>query len=278
MLKIKQLIKKIDFFYRTLTWEKRALPDFIIVGAQKAGTTSLFDYLSKHPQLSPPNKKEIHYFDGGLDPEIDTYKKGERWYRSHFLLKSKLNQNKTFEASPLYLFNPLAPARINKLLPNVKLIILLRNPVERAISQYHHGNKKEKWDDAPILEAMKMEEERIKEDLETKNYKSKRYIKYSYKARGKYREQLERYFNLFPKENILIINSEVFFQNPRDVLKDVLKFVGVDAKFEFQNLSPKNIGNYKQKDVKNEVTEYLKEYFIEPNEELYKLLGEKFDW
>src|SRR5690606_33886153 len=152
MSELKQIIKSIISYYRILTWKKRALPDFIIVGAQKAGTTSLFHYLSEHPQIISPYKKEVHYFDGGLNPEIDTFKKGEKWYRSNFPRKPKSKSIKTFEASPLYLFNPLAPQRIKDLLPNVKLIILLRDPVERAISQYHHENKKTKWDNMPILE------------------------------------------------------------------------------------------------------------------------------
>ncbi|WP_347375013.1 sulfotransferase [Aequorivita sp. Q41] len=275
---LKKIIKKIISEYRSLTWKRRSLPDFLIVGAQKAGTTSLFYYLSQHPQIVSPYKKEVHYFDGGLNPKVDTYKKGEKWYRSNFPLKPKSKKIKTFEASPLYLFNPLAPKRIKELLPNVKIIILLRDPVERAISQYHHENKKEEWDNSPIVKAMQMEEERMKTALESKDYKSKEFIKYSYKARGKYAEQIERYFMLFPKSNILILESDQFFQKPQEVLKKILSFVEVDDQYEFKNLTPKNTGKYKAENVNDEVKNYLKNYFNESNKELYELLGKDFNW
>ena len=98
------------------------MPDFIIIGAMKSGTTSLFHYLRQHPSLTPSYKKEVHFFDGGRKPSADNYEKGKSWYQSHFPLKwSVRNDRKTFEASPLYIFNPLAPQRIYELLPDAKL-------------------------------------------------------------------------------------------------------------------------------------------------------------
>lgn len=276
MLRLKKLIKKIYKYYKITTWKNRSLPDFIIIGAQKAGTTSLFEHLAEHPEIIPPNRKEIHFFDGGLEPGIDTYKKGEKWYRAHFPLKSELKSNKTFEASPLYLFNPLAAERISKMLPDVKLIVLLRNPVDRAVSQYFHENRNN-FDDKPVLEAMKLEEERLKPVIENKDYKSKVFIKHSYKSRGLYKEQLERYFSFFPKKNILILNSEFFFRNPGETLKEVLGFIGVDENYEFKDLKPRNTG-YNKTGIEEEAHAYLKDYFKKPNEDLYALIGKKFDW
>ncbi|HUQ00163.1 MAG TPA: hypothetical protein VM093_06855, partial [Aeromicrobium sp.] len=87
---------------------RRALPDFIIIGAMKSGTTSLFTYLSQHPQLIAASRKEVHYFDGGLNPAKDNYAKGTAWYREHFPRKREMAAGqKAFEASPLYIFNPL---------------------------------------------------------------------------------------------------------------------------------------------------------------------------
>ena len=116
------------------------LPDFIIIGAQKSGTTSLYRFIVKHPAIAPATKKEVHYFS-------IWYKFGELWYRSHFPTNlSRYNFYKrtnqkllSGEASPVYLFYPVVPGRMKELLPDVKLIVILRNPVDRAYSHYHHS-------------------------------------------------------------------------------------------------------------------------------------------
>lgn len=276
IIRLKKLGKKAFHTYKLLTWQKRALPDFIIIGAQKAGTTSLFNYLSKHPDIIPPITKEVHYFDGGLNPSIDNFAKGEKWYKSHFPLRSKLKNKKTFEASPLYLFNPLAPYRIKELLPDVKLIALLRNPVDRAISHYFH-EKRNNYDPLGELDAMKEEENRMTNLAINKDFKNREFIKYSYKSRGRYYEQLERYFSLFPKKNILVIESERFFSNPECVLKDILEFIGVDDKFKFVNLKPINTG-YNKRKVDEELYVYLNEYFKPINNKLFEIIDDKYDW
>jgi hypothetical protein len=177
--------------YRQATWRRRILPDFIIIGAMKSGTSSLFAYLSQHPQLYPSCKKEVHFFDGGLNPKIDTFEKGQAWYRAHFPLTSKMSiDSKTFEASPLYIFNPLAPKRIFDLVPNVKIIAVLRNPIERAISHYFHEKRKNR-ESLPIYEALLNEEKRLEPVIKRKDYKNRIFIDYSYKTRGLYKEQLE---------------------------------------------------------------------------------------
>jgi hypothetical protein len=108
-----------------------ALPAFIIVGTQKGGTSSLYSYLCTHPEVWPATKKEVHFFD-------NHFSETEEWYRSHFpsRLKLKLTGRITGEASPYYLFHPLAPRRMADVAPKAKLIMLLRNPVKRAISHY----------------------------------------------------------------------------------------------------------------------------------------------
>ena len=117
----------------------RGLPDFVIIGAMKSGTTSLYRFIVKHPAIVPAAKKEVHYFS-------IWYKFGELWYRSHFPTNlsrrrfyKKTNQKLlSGEASPVYLFYPVVPGRMKELLPDVKLIVILRNPVDRAYSHYHH--------------------------------------------------------------------------------------------------------------------------------------------
>lgn len=273
----KKKIRQTRFFFRRATSSLRCQPDFIIIGAQKSGTTSLFQYLSQHPQVRPGFTKEVHFFDGGKVPGIDTYAMGVGWYKAHFPLKNRIDLRFiTGEASPLYLFNPLAPQRIFNLLPRVKLIALLRNPAERALSHYYHEKKKGR-EPLPILEAFKSEDERIKEAINSQCYKKLNFINYSYLKRGLYAEQLERYFKVFNRSQILVINSGDFFKKPRLVLAGICRFLDIDDSFNFPDLTPKNPGKYKSP-VEPEVKQFMDTYFREHNKRLFKLLGKQFDW
>ena len=263
--------------YRCLTAGARALPDFMIIGAMKAGTTSLFQYLSKHPDLRISVPKEVHFFDGGKNPRVDTFAKGEHWYRTHFPLRRELGSNtKVYEASPVYIFNPLAPKRIYDTIPNVKLILLLRNPTERAVSHYQHGARFN-WDDLPFYEALLAEEERLKPVIEAQDYKSRTFIEYSYKSRGLYKQQIERYLEYFPREQMLILDSRDLFVQTEATVKRVFDFVGVDSQFQIDDFTTANSAPNKQK-FEPHVYEYLDNYFEPHNRELYELLGEDYGW
>src|SRR4030066_135636 len=174
--------------YRITTAKRRALPDFLIIGTQKGGTSSLFHLLIQHPQIHPLDSKvkEVHYFDRRRN-----YKKGELWYRSHFPLRDTINPGELVgEATPAYLFFPDAAKRIQKDLPNAKLICLLRNPTERAISHYFM-QVREKQECRPIMEAM------LGEEVGHYFYKF-------YKSRGLYLEQIKRYESYLKKNRLLI--------------------------------------------------------------------------
>ncbi len=146
--------------FRIITSQLRGLPDFVIIGAQKSGTTSLYDFVIRHPEIAPALKKEMHYFS-------INYKFGEQWYRSNFPtnLSRRYFTKKTGqkllsgEASPSYLFYPTVPSRMKKVLPDVKLIVILRNPVDRAYSQYHHSRRKGR-ETLSFEKAIELEEER----------------------------------------------------------------------------------------------------------------------
>ncbi len=263
--------------YRQATWEKRALPDFIIIGAQKGGTSSLYNYLGQHPQIIPSYKKEVHYFDSGISPSIDTFAKGTKWYASHFPLRKNVSADtKTFEASPLYLFNPVAAKRISKLLPDVKIIALLRNPTERAISQFFHEARLNR-ELLPMKVAFETELSRIQPAIDARDYKNDDFICHSYKSRGLYKEQLERYSDYFPKEHMLVLQSELFFLDPSRVLKQVFKFVGVDQDYKIKDLKPRNVASNRSK-IPPEIYEDLNAFFSTHNEALYKFIGETYDW
>jgi hypothetical protein len=225
----------------------------------------------------PSAIKEVHFFDGGADPSVDNFKKGMSWYSTYFPSRKSINADqKTFEATPSYMFNPLAPKRIYDLIPQVKLIALLRNPTERAISHYFH-EKRKKREPLSILEAVEAEETRLKSSIEEKDYKSDVFIHYSYKSRGLYKDQLGRYINHFPLEQILILPSKDFFANPETILARVFEFIEVDKNFKVQDLAPRMVANNRV-EIEPKVYEYLNSFFLPHNQALYEMVGENYGW
>jgi hypothetical protein len=223
------------------------MPDFMIIGAQKGGTTSLYYYLIQHPSIVTALQKEPHFFD-------TNYQKNVFWYRSHFptyLHKYYLEYvaRKVFltgEGSPDYLFHPHAPKRIAAILPDVKLIVLLRNPVERAYSGYFHqvhmGREKLSFEDAIFSE-----EERTREGKEIvatcESYRSYNRDHFSYLARGIYVDQLQTWYSFFPREQILILKSEDLYTQPASIYKQTLDFLNVPI-LESKRLKKEGYGQY----------------------------------
>src|SRR5947209_14940507 len=193
--------------YRGFTSPIRLLPDFLIIGTQRGGTTSLYHYLQTHPCIAPATIKEVHFFDR-------RFHKGLAWYRGHFptwiekyyAQRFRCRTFLTGEASPSYLFHPHAPGRIAKVLPHVKLIVLLRNPVDRAYSQYYHVVE-HSYGTLSFEEAVRDEEERIAKErarvLEDGRYDSYAFRHLSYLSRGIYIDQLQVWMSLFPREQFL---------------------------------------------------------------------------
>lgn len=215
--------------FGVLTSKTRLLPDFIIIGAQRAGTTSLFKYLCQHPDIHPSFPKEIHYF-------TNYFHKGNDWYRSHFPLKKEQTNSTragdqgflTGEATPYYLFHPLAPGRAVQIVPDVRLILLLRNPVDRAYSHYHHEVHMG-VEELSFEEALEAEKERLRDEkskLETlENYLSFNFQHFSYFSRGLYVNQIRAWKKFFPEESILILLSENLDADPQKCLKQVTDFL-----------------------------------------------------
>ncbi|WP_283135409.1 sulfotransferase family protein [Rhizohabitans arisaemae] len=210
----------------------RLLPSFMIIGAQRSGTTSLYRTLSRHPMiLKPVLHKGIHYFD------VD-YTRGMSWYRAHFPLTATGRRIErrygarplAFEASPYYLFHPLAPARIAADLPGVKLIVLVRDPVERAYSAHAHevarGFESETFVRALDLEAERLSGQvaRISADA---GYVSHAHRHQAYLARGRYADQLDRLLPHFGEERIHVVDSGRLFHDPEPVYDRILEFLGL---------------------------------------------------
>lgn len=257
----------------------RVLPDFIIIGAQRSGSTSLYKYLIQHPGILPGSMKEVHFFDAN-------YHKGVSWYRSFFPLAATMQNMAdsrdglvlTGEATPYYLFYPHAPQRIHETLPKIKLIAILRNPVERAYSHYQHevqlGIEQFSFSEAIEREQSEMPAE-TKKILEDEKYRSFNHQNYSYLSRGRYIEQIELWRQHFPMEDLLVLKSEDLFTNPGGVLQLASDFLGV----EYQERSDFQVHNsLPYQDLDPELHAYLTEYFRPFNERLYDFLGMDFNW
>lgn len=267
----RKVIYKSRMIMRRKTARFRLLPNFIIIGAMKAGTTSLFEYLSQHPHVLRSRLKEVFFFN-------KHYPKGVRWYQEHFPLRMKkwIYPNLiTGEATPTYLFDPMAPKRIHELVPAVKLIVLLRNPTERCISEYFHHVRKGR-ETRSIMSALNAEHENDLQTLQQNTDSHPNHINFDYLGKSRYKEQLERYFQVFPREQNLVINSESFFNAPKETLKKVFQFLGIEQ-YDIPDLSPKHVATNRTK-VEPEIYDYLDNYFASHNRELYQLLGINFDW
>ena len=257
----------------------RVSPDFIIIGSQKCGTTSLYDYICKHSDVYPAITKQIHYFDFN-------YNMKNHWYRAFFpsIFKKffiKYLMRKPFltgEASPDYINHPYTPLRISKDLPRVKLIAIFRNPVERAFSNYQH-NIRDKKENLSFEDALKEEENRIETEKikleENEFYYSENFRQFQYINRGKYIEEISEWLRFFPKEQLLIISTENLEENPSKILADVFSFLNI--KNEYVDATQKlNVGKYS--DMKEETQKYLQNIFRSYNEQLYKFTNKDFNW
>ncbi|MFG1703841.1 sulfotransferase [Nonomuraea sp. M3C6] len=216
-----------------LTSRARMLPSFLIAGAQRCGTTSLYRALAQHPLLlKPVLHKGVHYFDVG-------YSRGSSWYQGHFPLRLSAallghrygTRALAFESSPYYLFHPLAGERIAADLPGVRLIVLVRDPVERACSAHAHELARGFETESLFEYAVELESQRLAgaeellRDSPFARHHSHRH--HAYLARGRYAEQLDRLEPLIGRERILVLDSHRFFTEPEAVYDRVLEFLGV---------------------------------------------------
>lgn len=264
------------------------LPDFIVFASVKGGTTSLYGALAQHPFVQPcttndphfANTKEVHYFDYG-------YHRGADWYRTHFPLERERTEFErvhgrpfiTGEATGSYISHPWAPERVRRLLPDVKLIAILRNPVDRAYSQFQMS-RREGVEELSFEEALDREDERIQPAL-TRMKADPRYLSWdfgcwSYLARGRYAEQLEPWFELFPREQFLFVPAEEFYDAPQEVLDRAHGFLGVpDHRYdEVAHLNSGGYGDAVPPDVRARLTEYFRPH----NDRLRELTGVDFGW
>jgi hypothetical protein len=196
------------------------LPNFICIGTQKAGTTLLYEILKQHPQIFLPNVKEVHFFD--VDQNYD---KGLEWYKQFF--DDSENYKIVGDITPAYIYFKDIPQRIQETLgTDVKLLAMLRNPVDRAYSHYWMAFRRG-YEDLPFEEAIKKEDLRIK-----KGYPNTH--RFSYISRGFYSEQMKRYLSVFSENNIMVIIFEEFINNLKANVQSILDFLSCTSTFIFE--------------------------------------------
>lgn len=203
--------------HMTASWRK--LPDFILIGAQKSGTTSLFSYLTEHPEdlRNPLNYKEVYFFNS-------RYEKGVNHYKHYFPLKYR--HGLVGEATTTYLHSKEAPARVSSLLPAVKLILILRDPVSRAISHYYH-HKKRGRESRSLEEAFSQD---ILNSFDSGNFADDGFS-YRYLNNGDYQPHIANWEKYYPSSQICVSSAEEMFKNPQNVYSRVCDFLGIDSMF-----------------------------------------------
>ncbi len=276
---VKASIRNVRDLYCTKTWQRRVLPDLVLVGAQRSGTTALTDALFRMPMVRRPRRgKGSHYFSL-------YYARGWPWFQGQFPTKRAAAAIKAetghdlfvFDACPYYLYHPFAVERMAKALPNVKLLVMLRDPVARAESHYHHsvGYGHETLDFAT---ALSQESERLAGEVAKmaadESYISIPHEHFSYVDKGMYARQLTNLFKHYDRDQVLVMSAEAFYADPDATLERLTSWLGL-PKVTLAANDNRNANRYQPN---LEVRAQLAATFAEPNEQLFALLGERFEW
>jgi Sulfotransferase domain len=263
-----------------LTSRARMLPGFLIVGAQRGGTTSMYRTLDQHPAiLKAVLHKGVHYFDTG-------YGHGLGWYQGHFPLRARAalarratgDDPLTFESSPYYMFHPLAAGRISRDLPGVRLLVLVRDPVERAYSAHAHELARG-YETEPFERALDLEDQRLAGEadriISEPGYLSHSHQHHAYLTRGLYADQLERLAQAVGRDRVHVVDSGRFFTDPEPVYDGVLEFLGLRRHgypaFERHNARPRS-------PMPETLRATLNDHFKAPDERLASWLGHPPSW
>ena len=247
---------------------KLILPDFIIIGAMKAGTTGLFWTLcEEHPNIATPKIKELTFFD-------NHWKKNLNWYAKHF---EHVKEGQIIgESSPSYMIRPYALERMKRILPGAKIIVMLRNPVERSFSQFKHYIKNSRRFKHCIGLTENFEE--FLEKYAKPPYDERlHWMGLGILERSKYLPQLKELFKYYNEKQVLIIKSEDYFKNPLGICNMVCSFLEIPPLRKIKEVRNYNKSTLDIK-LKPETKNKLKQYFAPFNKQLYKYLNRNLGW
>jgi hypothetical protein len=272
------LRQRVRSLARAASLNAGVLPDFLLLGAMRCGTTSLINYLYSHPcVLRPrlPSEEEVHYFDLNFRRPLD-------WYRNHFPSNYRMSLSRlrhgaamTGESTPYYLFHPHAPARVAQTVPQARLLVLLRDPVKRALSHFDYMCQQGTIQDQTLDEALEIEQAQLSEEtqkmLADPSYKSHVHRTYSILARGVYLDQIKTWHAHFPREQMLVLCSEDLYKDPRRVYREVTGFLGLPEyrDIDFMPHNPRTTPSSQS----GQLRARLKAFYRPHNEALRRYLG-----
>ena len=269
-----QLLKR---HYYAITGPKRVLPDFLIIGAKRCGTTSLFSHLPEHPCIVESHHDNIGFFN-------DNFNLGVNWYKSFFPTKSyKKNIEKkhgkflAFDVTTRYMENKRTAENIKKIKPEIKIIVMLRNPIDRAYSQFH-VSVKDNDEQLSFDEAVNEEMNRLKQEIKECNDNKLRAFPKEHRhyiRKSLYAMQLRPWFDIFPRDNILVLSTEMFKENEKQIYNEIFKFLDIP---EIQIRDKQHMQKGEYTPMNKKVHKELGDFFKKHNEELFDLIGKRFDW
>ncbi|MDC0171492.1 sulfotransferase domain-containing protein [Candidatus Nitrosopelagicus sp.] len=264
--------------FRQLTGKFRTLPNFIFFGGTRSGVMTLTKYVDEHPDVE--TVRNIHFFEYVYSNKINWYKRHfpTRIYKKFFNLKHN-RELLIGESTGTYFFHEQVPKRIKEHLPDVKLILMLKNPVTSSYSRYNHyknqGLEPCSFDDVIDMELKRIEILQNNNQLQINNPDLSHYITCNYLRHGHYAEKLKAWFNEFPREQILILTNDEFNSRMDETLTKTFEFLGL-TDFHVKNKIAHNVGKYKKMNEKTK--QKLINYFKPYNQELYKILGKDLNW
>jgi hypothetical protein len=269
---------KAERMWRATTSFARTLPDFLIAGAPRSGTWTMFNALGRHPSIEMSAVKEVAWFNVRYDKSALWYRRSFPTMFQRFMTRRRTGAFATGEATPTYLFHPHAARRIKKLIPDVKLIIMLRNPVQRAYSHYHWAVRMG-FEPLSFDDVIDREEGRVAGELEKmladENYLSFPRSYLSYIGMGRYAEQIEDWLEVFPREQFLFLSTDELKRDTGDVLDRTARFLGLHTT-ALPESKRANKGFYPKASAS--ARERLSDYFRPHNERLWELLGTDYGW
>ncbi len=253
-----------------ITASTRVLPDFIIIGTVRSGTTSLYYNICEHPSVLPAAYDEIGFFDSN-------YHLGIKWYQSMFPKQKQMEEIKkntgfavTGEDTPFYFWKKEAIDRIFQYLPNVKIIAIFRNPIDRAFSNYNLGvrmkTEKSTFEETIDEEIKFLEKNSFREAIDRKR---------SYVTKGIYENQIQNWLKIFPNKQIHMISTEEMEKKPIETLQKVFKFLDIPD-YRITNPQKQKSADYKKMDFKTR--QKLLEFYRPHNERFFDIIKQRFDW
>lgn len=270
-----------NFLYRFLTSGFRAFPDFIIIGVGRAGTTALYSYLIQHPKITPAfttnneDVADLHFFEYMISDN-------PRWYKSHFPIlfsKSQQDHSITGEFTSTYMYHPDVAQRIFQLLPKIKIIIILRNPIDKAYAtyqqQFRFGEITTTFEETINAEFRRMRLNRDFSKFNTGNRDFENSVVHNIIRHGIYVNYLKNWFKIFDKNQILILNSDDLKNSTQETLNQIFDFLNI-SNFKIPDITPVNVGKYPP--INKNTRKKLIDFFRPHNQKLNELLSTKLNW